>query len=149
MFWSLRIPDCGAISRWLWNPGALSQVVSFNQQMLAGCLARKYDVELEQCLNEGKKRIDAAIYSEVEQRIGGDTQRVRSVDTHYNAITFKHLLLPVWLMAYSCNNQPYQVFINAATGEVQGERPWSAVKITLAVLGGFLAAFGVWLVTQR
>lgn len=131
------------------EPWPLRQVVPFNQQMLAGCLARTYDVGLDQCFSEGKERIDAAVYSEVEQRIGGDTQRVHSVDTHYDAITFKHLLLPVWLMAYSYKNQPYQVFINAATGEVQGERPWSAVKITLAVVGGLLVAVGVWLVTQR
>jgi len=126
------------------EPWPLSQAVPFNQQMLAGYLARTYDVELDACFKEGRQRIDAAIHQEVRQRIGGDTQRVNSVDSHYEAITFKHLLLPVWLLAYAYNGQSYQVFINAATGEVQGERPWSTLKIMFAVLAGVFAAGGVW-----
>jgi hypothetical protein len=33
--------------------------------------------------------------------------------------------------------------INAGTGEVQGERPYSWVKITLAVLAGLAVAAGI------
>lgn len=129
------------------EPWPLSQAVPFNQQMLAGYLARTYDVELDTCFNEGRERIDTAIHQEVQQRIGGDTQRVNSVDSHYEAITFKHLLLPVWLLAYAYRGKSYQVFINAATGEVQGERPWSATKIVFAVLAAILAAGGIWTVS--
>ena len=70
----------------------------------------------------------------MRQRIGGDTQRIHNIDSNYEAITFKHLLLPVWLMAYRYKDKPYQIFINAATGEVQGERPYSVWKILFAVL---------------
>ncbi len=131
------------------EPWPLSQAVPFNQQMLAGYLARTYDVELDTCFTEGRERIEAAIHQEVRQRIGGDTQRVNSVNTHYEAITFKHLLLPVWLLAYAYRGKSYQVFINAATGEVQGERPWSAVKIVFAVLAAILAAGGIWAVSGQ
>ena len=61
------------------------------------------------------------------------------MDCRYNEITFKHLLLPVWMLAYRYNEKVYQVFVNAGTGEVQGERPYSWVKITLAVLAGLIA----------
>ena len=120
------------------EPWPLDLAVPFNQQMLAGYLARTYDVELAACFREGKERIDAMVLQEVKERIGGDTQRIDSVDSRYEAITFKHLLLPVWLLAYPFGDKSYQVFINAATGEVQGERPWSAVKIAFAVLSGLL-----------
>jgi hypothetical protein len=65
----------------------------------------------------------------VRQRIGGDEQQVDSIETHYGAITFKHVLLPTWLLAYRYRGKSYQVMINAATGEVQGERPYSWIKI--------------------
>ncbi len=120
------------------EPWPLDLAVPFNQQMLAGYLARTYDVELDACFREGKERIDALVLQEVKKHIGGDIQRINSVDSRYEAITFKHLLLPVWLLAYPFGNKSYQVFINAATGEVQGDRPWSAVKITFAVLGSLL-----------
>ena len=60
---------------------------------------------------------------------GGDEQRVHQISTAYSGITFKHLLLPVWVSAYKFRDQIYQVLINARTGEVQGERPYSVWKI--------------------
>lgn len=131
------------------EPWPLLKVVPFNQQMLAGHMARTYDIELDTCFTEARERIDDAINSEVRQRIGGDTQRVHSVDSRYEAITFKHLLLPVWLLAYRYGDKTYQVFINAATGEVQGERPYSVWKILFAVLMGLIAAGGLFAVSQQ
>ena len=108
--------------------------------MLAGHLARTYDIELDECFHEAKSRIDDTIQTDVRQRIGGDTQRVQSVNSRYEAITYKHLLLPVWLLAYKYSDKTYQVFINAATGEVQGERPYSVWKIAFAVITGLTVA---------
>ena len=46
-------------------------------------------------------------------------------DTNYHALTYKHLLLPVWMLAYRYGKKTYRVVVNAGTGEVQGGRPWS------------------------
>jgi hypothetical protein len=93
-------------------------VVPFNQQLLAGHFARTYDRPLDECFDEAKHRIDQAIYRDVIGRIGGDDQRVHNIDSQYDAITYKHLLLPVWLLAYRFGEKPYHVFVNASTGEV-------------------------------
>ena len=69
---------------------------------------------------------------------GRDEQRITSKDTRYFDVTFKHLLLPVWLSAYRYREQPYRFMINARTGEVTGERPWSWIKITLAVIAALI-----------
>lgn len=130
------------------EPWPLQKVVPFRQEMLAGFLARTYDIELDRCFTEAKERIDSAIAAEVRARIGGDTQQVDSVRSRYEAITFKHLLLPTWLMAYRYKGKPYQIFINAATGEVQGERPYSFWKIFFAVVGGAAAIGGMFLLFQ-
>lgn len=122
------------------EPWPLGKCAPFNQEMLAGYLARTYEIELDEGFGEAKQRIDEALDSDVRRRIGGDTQRVHSINSRYEAITFKHLLLPVWLMAYRYREKTYQVMINAGTGEVQGERPYSWVKITLAVLAGIAVA---------
>jgi hypothetical protein len=65
--------------------------------------------------------------------IGGDEQRVDHIDTQYSNTTFRHLLLPVWIGAYRFQGKVFQVAVNARTGEVQGERPYSAAKIALLV----------------
>jgi len=122
------------------EPWPLGKVVTFNQQMLAGYLARTYEVELDEGFAEAKKRIDTSLEDDVRKRIGGDTQRVHSIKTRYEALTLKHLLLPVWLLAYRYHEKTYQVMINAGTGEVQGERPYSWVKITMTAIAGIAVA---------
>lgn len=130
------------------EPWPLGKCLPFNQEALAGYMARTYELELDDGFASAKARIDEAIASEVRQRIGGDTQQVHSIDSRYDAITFKHLLLPTWLMAYRYRDEPYQVVINAATGEVQGDRPYSWVKITCAVLTALAVVITVYLLGQ-
>ena len=69
------------------------------------------------------------IESSIRNDIGGDTQQITSINTEYNTISFKHILLPLWISAYKYNNKVFRFTINARTGEVQGERPYSAWKI--------------------
>ncbi|MEX0704777.1 MAG: hypothetical protein WD069_21950 [Planctomycetales bacterium] len=125
------------------EPWPLDKCLPFNREMLAGYLARTYEVELDGGFVEARRRIDEALREDVGARIGGDTQRIHSIDTRHDALTFKHLLLPVWLLAYRFHDKPYQVLVNAATGEIQGERPWSWVKIALAVLAALAVAGGL------
>ncbi|QDT65755.1 hypothetical protein [Calycomorphotria hydatis] len=117
------------------EPWPLKKMAPYNQQMLAGILARTYDIELKDGFRTGRERIEEALRADVRRRIGGDKQRIQDINTKYAKMTYKHLLLPVWLLAYRYQGKPYQVLINAATGEVQGERPWSVWKIVLTVLG--------------
>ncbi len=116
------------------EPWPLARCREFDPRLIAGFVARTYDVGLAEGLGIAKTRIAGALRDDVRRRIGGDEQRIHSVETQYGALTYKHLLLPVWLLAYRYRERLYQVIVNAATGEVQGERPWSWVKITLAVL---------------
>ncbi len=130
------------------EPWPMGHCRPFNQESLAGYLARTYEVELDDGFADAKTRIEAAIEDEVRERIGGDEQQIDSVQSRYDAITFKHLLLPTWLMAYRYHDKPYQLVINAATGEVQGERPYSWVKITLTVLAAIVLAVGIYVLVQ-
>lgn len=126
------------------EPWPLVRCVPFTQQLLAGFFARTYDVSLDDGFATARQRMESALTADVRQRIGGDVQNVSSQQTNYGAITFKHLLLPVWLMAYRYHEKPYRVMINAVTGEVSGERPYSAVKIGFAIAVGLAVALALW-----
>ena len=127
-------------------PWPLHEAIPFTPEVLAGFYARAYDVELDEGFSLAKAAMDAAIEAEVRSRIGGDEQQVDAIESAYDAITFKLMLLPVWLLVYRFRSRPYQVLVNAATGEVFGERPYSWVKITLLVLLAALiaVAIGLW-----
>jgi hypothetical protein len=55
-------------------------------------------------------------------------------------VTFKHILLPVWMAAYKFQDRSFRFVVNGQTGKVQGERPWSKWKIALAVLAALIVA---------
>jgi ribosomal protein S27E len=142
-FDDVLVPAVQALPRSLLEalePWPLGGVIPFTPAALAGKRAHTYDVELAAAGGTARQRIDAALEAEVRDRIGGDEQRVHALQTAYDGLTYKHLLLPVWLLAYRYGGKSYRVAINACTGEVHGERPWSPWKIGLAVLLGLLAA---------
>ena len=72
-------------------------------------------------------------------QVPGDTHRNLQVQANYSARTFKHILVPVWLVSYTYGARSYQVLANGYTGALAGERPYSAWKIFFAVLAGVLA----------
>lgn len=116
------------------EPWDLDQLVPFDPKFLSGFKAEAYHIDLEQGFERAKKTMDAQIRQMIQKDIGGDHQRISSVDTTHSDITFKHLLLPIWLSIFTYNNKVYRFMINGRTGEVQGERPYSAIKIVLFVL---------------
>jgi hypothetical protein len=118
------------------EPWPLDRCVPFDRGLLAGFLARTYDVELEPGFATAREKMKQALESETRRRIGGDTQQITSLNVAHTAVTFKHLLLPLWMLAYRFKGKIYQVVVNAATGEVQGDRPWSWIKIALASVAG-------------
>ncbi len=130
------------------EPWPLKGLKTFTPEFLSGFLARTYDVPLEKCFRAARRAMEAELEAEVRERIGGDEQRVLSIDTQWSALTYKHVLLPVWMATYSWKSKPYRIVVNAATGEVQGERPWSAGKITGFVLLMAALAAAIFFIVQ-
>ncbi len=116
------------------EPWTLSKLAPFDESYLSGFRTETYQIDLKEGFGLAKKIIDQGIETAVRKDIGGDRQIIESLRTIYNGITFKHILLPIWISAYRFNNRTYRFLINGCTGEVQGERPYSWVKITLFIL---------------
>jgi Zn finger protein HypA/HybF involved in hydrogenase expression len=133
------------------EPWDLDQLVPYADEYLSGFRAESYQVDLEQGWSSAQQQIDARIRQSVRGNIGGDEQRITSLSTRHSDIGFKHVLLPLWISAYRFNGKVYRFLVNARSGEVQGDRPWSIPKIAaaviavltvLAVIVGLAAYFG-------
>jgi len=122
------------------GPWDLSALEPYRPEFLAGFRAEGYTVGLEDGFKEARAHMDRVITRDVKFDIGGDRQRVHDVDTTISAVTFKHILLPVWVAAYKYRGETYRFVVNGRTGRVQGERPYSAIKIAIAVVIGALIA---------
>ncbi len=116
------------------EPWDLSKLMPYNSSYLAGFKVQRYQIQLKEGFELAKEKMASTIHQNVVRDIGGDEQRVSSVSTDYYDPTFKHVLLPVWLSSYRYHNKQYQVMVNAQTGEVLGDRPFSVWKITKVIV---------------
>lgn len=117
------------------EPWDLENLVPFNKKFLSGFITEKYQVNLENGYDKARVDMENDITTYINRDIGGDVQRIHTRNTQYSNVTFKHILLPAYVSAYKFKDKLYRFMVNARTGEVQGERPWSVIKITLAVIG--------------
>lgn len=130
-------------------PWPLERATPYQEAYLAGFRTLRYDVEPEHGLETAKQLMAVTIEDDCREDIGGDEQQVHSVATEYSDITFKLLLLPVWFLTYLHGGKSLQVVVNAGTGEVTGERPYSAGKIIAAVVAVLLVVAVVVALTQH
>lgn len=113
------------------EPWDLNELVPYDDKYLSGFQVESYSIKLAEGFKKAKQRIDSEIDSAIRKDIGGNEQKITAFKTNYNKLKFKHILLPLWISAYRFNNKTYQFIINARTGEVHGDRPYSRIKITL------------------
>lgn len=116
------------------TPWDLRALVPYSPDYLSGFQSEGYTIPLADGHAEARIRMADVIRSDVRRDIGGDEQRIHSVETAWSAETFKHILLPIWTAAYKYNGKSYRFLVNGQTGEVQGERPWSIWKIAFTVI---------------
>jgi ribosomal protein S27E len=117
----------------------LSKLKNYDASYLAGFKAQRTQIDSHRGLESAKQIMEREIRSAVECDIGGDDQRVNSISTNYRDITFKQVLLPVWMTTYHFKNKRYSVIVNAQTGQVAGDRPFSTSKILTAVVSALAA----------
>lgn len=130
------------------EPWDLNKTVNYDSKYISGFKAEKYQRNVEEGFERAKQKMDYVIEGLIRNQIGGDHQRIHSKSTQYNKVTFKHLLLPIWISSYRYKDEIYRFMINGRTGEVQGERPYSWIKITLAVVAALATGAGIYYFTQ-
>jgi len=123
------------------EPWDLPNLVTYADEYLSGFTAERYQIDVRSGWVRAQERMEVVIRTDVRRDIGGDHQRIASLDTRHSDITFKHVLLPMWICSYRYKEKIYRFLVNARTGEVQGQRPWSWVKITLTALFVTAVAF--------
>lgn len=115
------------------EPWPTHRLRPFDEAALLGFLSHKANVALDDGFDDADARIRADLDRDVKQRIGGDEQRVHLQETRMGGLRFQHVLFPLWLYARRYRGAAYLVVVNAVTGAVYGQRPWSAPKIAALV----------------
>ncbi len=115
-------------------PYDTKQLVPYQPQYLSGWSAESYQIPLAEAWPLGRDIMYQHERSACDSEVPGDTHRNLNVSTQLSRVTFKHVLLPVWVASYRYHNKTYRFMINGQTGRVDGEKPISWIKVTIAVV---------------
>jgi ribosomal protein S27E len=110
----------------------------YDPAFLSGWVAEQYQIDLVAAAQRAREMMEREVQQMCGQQVPGDTYRDLQVNSDFSAQTFKHILVPVWVLGYTYGAQTYQVIVNGYTGTVAGKHPLSWIKVTFAVLGALI-----------
>ncbi len=116
------------------EPWDLADLRPYDGRYLAGFIAERYRIDVDAGFEIAETKMEEPIRAAIRRDIGGDEQRIQSMRVRHRDTKFKHVLLPLWMSSFRFGDRVYRVTVNARSGEVAGERPWSAVKIGALVI---------------
>lgn len=112
----------------------------YNPAYLAGFFAERYSIGLSEGFETVRTVMERRMAAHIESSLHYDTYRGMHYSHRYEAVKFKHILLPLWLSSYVFHGKVFQFMVNGETGRTAGHAPLSGWKVALLVGGGILAA---------
>jgi DNA-directed RNA polymerase subunit RPC12/RpoP len=122
------------------EPWDLQNLENYDDKFLSGFESEVYQVALDDGFEYAKEYMSYEIREAVRYKIGGDKQQITDMKIFHDESTFKYILLPIWTAHFKHKDDEFRFAINARSGQIQGERPYSKIKIFLAVALGLAVA---------
>ncbi len=126
------------------EPFDLRAAKPYQIDFLAGFRANSYSVSVREGYAVAQTIMDKAIEAGIRNQVHADELRLTQKETRHHDLKCKLLLLPVWASSFRYRGKIYQFLVNGQTGRVQGQTPISALRVTLAIILGVLAAAGIY-----
>lgn len=141
-FDDVMVPASGMISRDIMNKinnWDSMNMVEADNRFLSGFITEKYVMNMNNGYDLARQIMNSEIDYAIRRDIGGDHQRITAKNTHFSEVKFKLILLPVYMSSYIYKNKLYHFFLNGRTGRLTGDRPYSPIKIAIAIIIGIVA----------
>lgn len=117
------------------EPFPTGNLVPYNPAYVSGWVVEQYQIDLVAAARHAREVMHEKALGLCAREVPGDTHRNLQARVRFTGQTFKHILVPVWLVAYTYGARGYQIVVNASTGAIAGAHPVSWVKVALAVIG--------------
>ena len=144
-FDDLLIPASGAIPASVikdLQPFATNDAKVYRQEFLSGYTTTHADIDPMQCWETAQNQIDQIIQQEIKKRYSSAVENL-VVDTKTANITYKYVLLPIYLGHSEYSGEKYELYVNGQSGKVHGKTPISPWKVLLTATLGVAAVLGV------
>lgn len=131
------------------EPFPTKELTPYQPGFLSGWVVERYQIDLGTAAHTARQEMDAELQQMCAAQVPGDTQRNLQIQADYSGQTFKHILVPIWLLTYNYGPRNFQVVINGYTASIAGKYPKSWIKISLTVLAVLAAILVFLLLTHR
>ncbi|TVQ35318.1 MAG: primosomal protein N' (replication factor Y) - superfamily II helicase [Geminicoccaceae bacterium] len=123
----------------------LHEVRAYQEEFLAGFESERFQVSLQAGFERARLIMRGVIQGDIRAHIGGDMQKITTMDVRHGQRAYKLVLLPIWRADLEFMGRTYRVLVNGRTGEVVGERPYSLLKIVATTVAALAAtALTLW-----
>ena len=118
------------------EPFDTQKALPYQTEYLSGYIAEHYTLGVKDGFKIAQQRMCESLgqKQEIELLRRYDCVDTMNVIASYEDVTFKHILLPIWIISYHYKDKNYQFLLNGETGKYYGDYPKSKVKIALIVI---------------
>ena len=122
------------------EPFDFEKLVEYKPEYLAGWPAATYDVPLAQASLNAREKMAAKAKKQLLYKAapGKPVRDLQVTTSDIGGVTYKQVLLPLWIASYAYLGKSYRVLINGQTGKVAGDKPIDSVKASLVILGAVI-----------
>ncbi len=124
-----------------------SLAVPYDEQYISGFLAMKYDLELEAAWKIGQDICRDRITLRIKEEIGGDVVDNLKIAPNLTDVTFKHVILPLWLNGFTYKDKVYTFIVNGQSGSVTGKYPLDMLRVGLSIALLIFWCLAIWFLT--
>ncbi len=127
------------------RPFKLKEVVEFKPEFLAGWPALTYDISLADATLIARELIIGNFRNSMHLKILPHRKKRNLSTGHHkwSGMTFKYVLLPIWVGTYHYKGQSYSILVNGQTGEVSGKKPRDSAITFATVLSIILTIIAI------
>ncbi|MDO5292864.1 MAG: hypothetical protein Q4F05_08955 [bacterium] len=126
---------------------------AYKPEYVAGFISERYSIGLKDAWEVAKNKIINRLSSHISDKVreehNADHVRDVRVNAEFQNITYKYLMLPIWISNFKYKDKVYQFMVNGQTGKVSGKTPLSIPKIILTVIVGIAAAVGIYYIKRH
>ena len=117
---------------------------AFQQSYLSGFTVAQASKDAQECWTEAKLQMEQAVRNKISERFISDSTSFENlrVNVDFTNITYKYVLLPIYLGNFDYKGNKYPLYMNGQTGKISGKTPRSFWKIFFTCLAAGALAFG-------
>ena len=131
------------------EPFPTTDLAASDPAFVRGWTVERYQIDLRQASTTSQQQMEAALRDMCARQVPGDTHRNLQVQATFDGRTFKHILVPIWLVTYTVGSQTFQTVVNGYTGTIAGDRPVSWTKVFFYVVLPTIILIAIFLMSQR